>query len=261
MSTTSHFAAGSFCWVDLATTDPRAATAFYTDIFGWAAYDVPTDQGVPYTMLTKGGRKVAALFQLSADMGTHPFWQSYVAVNDVNASSARANALGGRILMPPMDVMKAGRMAVVRDPGGAAFALWQPREHGGADLVNAVGAACWHELQSLDADDAQRFYAGLFGWTLRISESLPGETYRLFHNGARDCAGLMPLAAVWGPVPPNWAIYFGVSDCDATIAAAQAGGGKLLSAVMDIERVGRFVTLQDPQGAAFSIIQFTSEHD
>lgn len=247
--------AGTFCWVDLATTDAQAATAFYTGLFGWIAQDLPTDRGIPYTMLFKGAKRVTALFPLGPDMGYHPHWQGYIAVDDLDAAANSAVATGGALLMPPMDVMQAGRMAFIRDPGGAAVGLWQAREHKGAELLNESGAQCWLELQTRDKAQAARFYRGLLGWTTRASRSVMDGRYDIFVSNGREVAGMLRIEPDWGPVPPNWSVYFGVDDCDRAIARAVDLGGNALFPAMDVENVGRFAYLQDPQGAVFAVIQ------
>ncbi len=255
MSDSATHAPGTFCWVDLATTDAGAAQDFYTRLFGWTAVDVPTDQGVPYTMLLYQGRRVCALFPLGPDMGDHPRWQAYVSVDDADAAAETAVRLGGRVLMPPMEVMSAGRMAAIQDPTGAVFCLWQPGEHAGAELQNAPGSQCWLELQTGDTARAEGFYKGLFGWTARTSESVTQGQYQIFVGAGHEVGGMMKIGDDWGPVPPNWTVYFCVQDCDATVAESERLGGRTLFPAMEIDNVGRFAYLQDPQGAVFAVIQ------
>lgn len=251
----NHYLAGTFCWVDLATSDTAAAKAFYTALFGWTAEDMPTDQGPPYSMLSKNGSLVCALFPLAPDMGDQPRWQAYISVDDVDATTDSTPALGGQVIMPPMDVMDAGRMAAIMDPTGAAVCLWQPGEHAGAQLQNEPGAQCWLELQTKDTESAGRFFGALLGWTTRTSESVMEGRYQVFVSNGSEIAGMMEIQPEWGPVPPNWSIYFGVEDCDAAIARVAELGGKVVFPATDIENVGRFAFLQDPQGAVFAVIQ------
>jgi len=251
----TYYPSGTFCWVDLATTDTMAAKNFYTSLFGWTAEDLQTDQGPPYTMLCKDGKQVCALFPLAPDMGEQPRWQAYISVDNVDTTVASAAALGGRVIMPPMDVMQAGRMAAILDPTGASVYLWQPVEHAGAQLLNEPGAQCWLELQTKDTESAAHFYGGLLGWTTRASESVMEARYEVFAKNDKDLGGMMEIQADWGPVPPNWKVYFGVEDCDATLARTLELGGQVLFPAMEIENIGRFAFLQDPQGAVFAVIQ------
>ena len=100
----------------------------------------------------------------------------------------------------------------------------------------------------------EAFYSGLFGW---VGETQETETapYTTFTNGGRPVAGMMQIQEEWGPVPPNWLPYFAVADCDGDVKRARAMGARVLVGPLDIPRVGRFASFQDPQGATFSIIK------
>jgi len=255
---------GTFCWVDLATSDAEAAKAFYTELFGWTAIDIPTGETGVYTMLQQEGKDVCALYQMDAAMeqqGIPPHWLSYVSVASADDSSDRVKQLGGTVLQPPFEVMDAGRMALVRDPTGAIFALWQPRQHPGATLVNVPVSLGWNELQTKDPSTAIQFYTDLFGWTAHTSKAATGGDYTEFKNGDRPAAGLIETQPAWGEVPPNWVIYFVVANCDATIAQAVSLGASLGMPPLEIEDVGRFALLQDPQGACFTVIQLQRADD
>jgi len=269
MTETPNHPPGTFCWVDLATSDIAAAKSFYAAVLGWAATDVPTDMGPPYTMFALGDHGVCGAYPLAPGCD-HPHWLSYVGVADLDAMVARAQGLGAEVAMPPMDVMEEGRLAVIRDPTGAHLGLWQPRRHLGSALCNVPGAPSWRELQTHDLEGAAAFYQGLFGWTVKPFEGYVDAAagYQIFVLDGREVGGMMAIGADWGrdahpdgtpggtEVPPNWSTYFGVADCDVAVAAAQAGGGRLLAPVMEIAGVGRFACLQDPQGAVFAVIAF-----
>ncbi|MEM9004679.1 MAG: VOC family protein [Cyanobacteria bacterium P01_F01_bin.86] len=251
----------TFCWVDLATTDATAAKQFYTELFGWTATDVPAGEGMVYTMLEKAGKNVCALYQMTAAMPlqAHPHWLSYVSVEDVEASTAKAKSLGGGVMQPPCDVMESGRMSLIQDPTGAVFALWQPKEHIGADLANEPGTFCWNELQTRDIAGAEKFYTELFSWTTKTTKNAMGGDYTEFLNRDRSNAGMLEIQPEWGDMPPNWGVYFVVENCDATLEHAKTLGGQIDMAPIDLEGVGRFAIIQDPQGAFFTVIQIPTE--
>ena len=254
MTDTLRHPPGTFCWVDLATTDLGAAKSFYTAVFGWAARDLPTELGPPYTTFARDTQGVCGAYSLGPGQGERPFWQSYVCVADLDAAVARAQSLGAKVPMPPMDVMEEGRLAVIQDPTGAHLGLWQPRRHQGAALWNRPGAPSWNELQSRDLAAAGAFYQGLFGWTLKPFEGFMDGAYKIFVHDGREVGGMLAIGEDWGPVPPNWTIYFGVPDCDAAVAKAEWLGAKVLAPTMEVAGVGRFAHLQDPQGAVFAVI-------
>ena len=249
---------GTFSWVELATRDSAAAKRFYTSLFGWGVDEMPVGDGTTYTMLTKNGKRVGALYQMSAQQqGVPPHWNSYVTVASADDSAARAKKLGGNVMLEPFDVLDAGRMTVVADPTGAVFSLWQPKRHIGADLVNEPGAFCWNELYTTDPNKAADFYMGLFGWTKDARHMDYGE-YVIFNRGGRQMCGMMQIPKEWGPVPPHWLVYFAVDDCDASVAKATSLGAKAMMPPMDIENVGRFAMLTDPEGAGFAVIKLNA---
>jgi predicted enzyme related to lactoylglutathione lyase len=244
---------GSFAWVELATSDPAAAKAFYTALFGWEAADTPAGPDMIYTMLRLRGLDVGALYpqdKAEAEHGVPPHWNVYVAVESADRAAARAKELGGKLLMEPFDVMEHGRMAIVQDPTGGVICCWEARKHLGARLVNEPGALCWGELYTTDTKKAGAFYSQLFGWTLKESPR-----YTEFHRGGAGVGGMMAIEASWGPVPPHWMPYFQVGELDATADKGRALGGKIHMPPQDIPEVGRFAILNDPQGAVFALIR------
>jgi predicted enzyme related to lactoylglutathione lyase len=247
---------GSFSWAELATSDPRGAKEFYGSLFGWSPIDNPMGPGPDdiYTRMQLGGSDVGALYKMipeQASQGLPPNWLCYVTVSHANDAAKRAKELGGTVIAEPFDVMSYGRMALIQDPTGATLALWQPGTHIGAQLVNEPGALSWCELATRDPDAAGKFYSGLFEWGLKASTDAP---YTEFLREATAVGGMYALGPGAADVPPNWMVYFQTSDCDAVAARAKSLQGEVLVEPKDIPGVGRFAVLQDPQGAAFSVI-------
>jgi predicted enzyme related to lactoylglutathione lyase len=258
MQETTKYAPGTFCWVELATTDGEAGKKFYTELFGWDFIDNPIGPGMVYTMLKLDGKDVGALYQLNEGMGAPPGtpanWLSYVSVESADNSAGKIKELGGTLLKEPFDVFDVGRMAVVQDPTGAVFALWQPLKHQGAEAVNVPNSFCWNELATKDAKKAGDFYSGLFGWGKNVQQMGP-MTYTSFINGERPAGGMYEPTPDMGNVPPHWLVYFAVDDCDAKAKKAGELGANTIVPPADIPGVGRFAVIQDPQGAAFGIIK------
>src|SRR5918999_4894795 len=164
---------GTFSWTDLSTPDAAGARDFYGALFGWEFEDAPIPEdagGGVYRMARIDGRAAAAMYETTE---RHPAWASYVTVDDVDATAARARELGANLMGEPFDVMETGRMAIVQDPTGAVFCLWQPGTSIGAEIVNQHGALCLNQLNTTDPEGAQRFYTELFGW--RIDRMTPEE--------------------------------------------------------------------------------------
>ncbi len=254
-----HYKPGSFCWFELATTDQNAAKKFYGSLFGWTANDNPMGPDGVYTIFQLQGRDTAAGYTLRADQrarGVPPHWVPYIAVESADASADRITKSGGKILMPPFDVMDVGRMAVIHDPTGAAFCIWQSKR----DRANAIGGVdgtvCWMDLNTPDPTRAVKFYSDVFGWKVtEDTDDDPPSGYKHIQNGEDFIGGIPPVRDNNSRTPPHWLAYFQVSNCDATAARAKQLGARFLLEPMTMENVGRFGILADPQGAALAIFQ------
>lgn len=250
------FPPGTFCWVELGTSDAASAGTFYSQLLGWNCDAVEMGEMGTYTLLKLGTGNIAGLYALTDEQkqqGVPPHWLSYVLVEDADASANRATELGGRVVMGPFDVPNVGRMAMIEDPSGALFALFQSGEHKGAQpMDNQAGMFCWNELATRDPATANVFYTGLFGWTAEESDG-PMGTYTTYKNNGRLAGGM--ISSEMGEIPPNWLVYFAVDDCDSAFAAAKNAGAAAITPPSDIPDIGRFAIVTDPQGAAFAMIQ------
>lgn len=252
----SEYRQGTPNWVDLQTTDQSAAKKFYTSLFGWGYDDnpVPGGGGV-YSMATLNGEAVAAIAPMppGAPEGMPPIWNTYIAVDDVDAVVDKVVPGGGQVMMPAFDIGDAGRMSFITDPTGAAVGLWQANRHIGATLVNETGTLIWNELLTDKPDLALAFYEAVVGLTHSSMEIAAGQNYRVLKAGDAEVGGCMepPMPGV----PNHWHVYFAVDDADATAAKAAAAGGQVIAEPADIPSVGRFAVLSDPQGAIFSVLK------
>jgi uncharacterized protein len=244
---------GTPSWVDVTSPDLDAAARFYGGLFGWEAAEAdPAGETGPYRMFTLGGRNVAGLGPVESE-GQPPMWTTYVAVADADATAAAIDEAGGFLAMEPFEVMDAGRMAVLRDPAGAVLALWEPRAHRGADVVNEPGSLCWTELATRDVRGARAFYGAVFGWEAE-TRAFGDTTYTEWKLDGRTIAGMNEMDDRWpADVPPHWSVCFAVSDTDRSTERAVDLGGRVGIPPADTP-VGRFAVLNDPHGAVFSII-------
>lgn len=255
MSIVERYTPGTFSYAELTTTDAASARAFYTALFGWEVDEIPMGPGGAYYMFRRGEHVTAAMHQMGPVQAAAfpPSWGSYVTVAGVDESAARAAELGGAVLMAPFDVMDAGRMAVVRDPAGAVFSLWEARAHVGAQVLDEPGSLCWNELATVDEQGSRDFYTALFGWTVE-EQDMGMMTYTTFLRGGERAAGMYGITAEMEGMPPGWMVYFAVEDCDASTARASELGAQVHVTPADIPGIGRFAMMADPQGAMFSII-------
>jgi predicted enzyme related to lactoylglutathione lyase len=257
MTNIDHHPPGSFCWIELGTTDQPAAKKFYGTLFGWSATDYPMGPGGVYTMFRLDGRDAAAGYELNpAQRAQHvpPHWMLYILVDSVDASAGKVSQLGGTVILPPFDVMDAGRMAVLQDPVGAFFCLWQPNKNKGIGIAGVHGTLCWADLNTPDPDRAQKFYSSLLGWQFAKGEK-DDSGYLHIKNGEEFIGGMPPAKHLPPGAPPHWLAYFMVDDVDVTANKAKEMGARLYLPPMSMEGVGRFSVIADAQGAVFAIFK------
>jgi len=241
--------AGSFCWIELGTSDLAAAKRFYGQLFNWSARD-----SHEYTLFLSDGRPAAGGYTLRPDQraeGVPPHWLLYVGVADADAAAARAGELGAKILAPARDAMGQGRMAVIQDPTGAVFAIWQPLAHSGFS-AQGPGTFCWADLSTPDPIRAGEFYGELLGWKFREAPN-DSSGYAHISVGDRAIGGMLPPSARTPATPPHWLAWIAVADCDATVSAAAATGARICAGPQ-MRNFGRYAVLADPEGAFFGVI-------
>jgi len=253
---TSH-PPGTFSWPELSTSDQQAGVAFYRSLFGWDVNEQPAGPGMTYSIFQMRGKEVAAAAGQRPEetqQGVPPHWNSYVSVANADDAVKRAQSLGGKVLAPAFDVMDVGRMAVLQDPTGAVFQVWEAKKHIGAKILQEPGALTWTELATNDTETAKKFYTSLFGWKEKTSSG-SGMTYTEYSVNDRPQAGMMAMNEQMKSmhVPPNWLPYFQVTDVDATANKAKELGAMLFVPPADIPNTGRFSVIRDPQGAVFAI--------
>lgn len=251
MTEMTAYAPGTPSWVDIGVPDIAAAASFYSGLFGWETQDMGEEAG-HYTMCLLRGKPVAAIGP-AMNPGP-PAWMTYITVANVDETAAAITAAGGTVVAPPMDVMTAGRMAVVSDPTGAFFSIWQPGDSIGAEIVNEPGALCWNELDTRDVDAALAFYETVFGLAAQRSPE-----YNELMLGDAVVGGCMQMPeGVPAEVPAFWLVYFAVADLDVATATARSLGASEVVTPMDAGDMGRFTVLEDPMGAVFAMIQLNN---
>ncbi len=225
-------AAGHFCWVDVAVTDPAVTHKFFTELFGWSRRVRPTEEAQAYSIMTAHGEHVAGVCNLVQ-------------------GEAKVIDLGGKVLRSAIEIKTFGTMSVVEDPGGAIFALWQsargehrkPRHH---------GMVSWYELVSTDIDAASQFYTKLAGWT-GDETTYDDAPFIVLKKEGREHAGLRPAK---GAEPSQWLIYFAVDACDQTAARCTEIGGTVEVPPFEVDGLGRCAMLCDPSGGYFGVFEY-----
>ncbi|MCM3299257.1 VOC family protein [Streptomyces pseudogriseolus] len=256
---TTRFVDGAPCWIDVATPDPDGTASFYRELFGWS-YRSAGPEGGGYGFLERAGRIVAGCAPLTG--GQDPTaWTVYFRSADADATADAVRSARGSVPVPPVTVGEQGRSAVLADPMGAAFGVWQPGRREGLEAAGQAGCLCWAELYTPDIARAAAFYHKVLGWETS-AVSFPGGVYTSF--SPRDTGeegafgGMVPLAD--DPVEaeesrPHWLPYIGAEDPDAVVARAAELGGRVRMPATSVPGVGRLARLEDPYGARFAVLR------
>jgi uncharacterized protein len=276
--------------------DPEAAVAFYGDLFGWEFEDVtpPSSEGSyliarretrGWSLFDRSGGvrrgEVAAVGSLSEAASPRAMWNTYVWVDSADEAASRVRDAGGAVVMEPIDFMDACRTAVFTDPEGAAFRVWEAKQHKGARVVNDPGSVNFNGLNTRDVEGAKSFYGSVFGWqTLSIDGGLEmwtlrgyGDHLEGYHPDLRQrwaeagapegfedvVATVNPIADDEPNTPAHWSVTFASDDADATAAKATYLGGDVIVPPFDAPWV-RMTVLADPQGATFIASTFAPEN-
>ena len=281
MSERDRYMPGVPCWIDTSQPDPEAAVDFYAGLFGWELEDgMPADAPGHYFTARLPGGDVAAISSVPEGAPPSAMWNTYIWVESADETAAKVTAAGGSVLTEPFDVMEAGRMAVVADPDGAVFCVWQAKEHRGAAVVNEPGSLNFNDLYARDLESAERFYGSVFGWrVLELGDgrlwTLPGygDHLEALNPGMREgmaemgapegfedvVASLGSLDAQTPGAAPHWGVTFAVDHADATAKHAAELGGRVIAEPLDAPWT-RVTVLADPQGATFTAAQFVPEN-
>ena len=237
---------GTPCWVDIGVPDTAAAAEFYGGLFGWSLEKMDDPEAGGYGQFQLRGEPVAGIGpQQNTEMP--PYWTVYVSVADADKTLELKRDAGGTIVVEAMDVMGEGRMGVAQDTNGTFISVWQPKAHIGARLVNETGTFGWNELATNDLAATREFYAAAFGWG--VDEQAGGDESLIFTADGRIVCGAH--VANEGEFPA-WSVWFGVDDCDASVAKAVELGGTVVMPPNDMD-FGRGAMVADPAGAVFGV--------
>ena len=280
MAERDGYPAGVPCWIDTSQTDPDAAAAFYSGLFGWELEDLmPPGSGAKYLVGRIRGGQVAAISSAAEGDPGSPTWNTYIWVESADESARKVAEAGGTVLLEPFDVFDAGRMAVCADREGAVFSLWEARQHRGARVVNEAGALNFNGLETRDVGEAAAFYGAVFGWRPfdlpagkawalpgygdhleKLTPGIRARTAEFGVPGFEDVvATINPIGDDQPDARPRWTVTFSTDDADATAARAADLGGEVVLGPFDGPFV-RLAVIRDPQGATFTASQFVPEN-
>lgn len=267
------------CWTDTTQPDTAKAAEFYRDLFGWG-FDENESAHFDYRLATIRGRQVAGISAIAEGAPQDMMWNTYVAVDSADDATARARDAGAQVILEPFDVMDAGRMAVIADPEGAVFCVWEAKKNPGSQVVNEHGSVNFNNLNTRDPKKAEAFYGAVFGWKVisiesglawalpgygdHLEELTPGLHEQMEQMGAPEgfidvVASVHPIADDDTTTQAHWSVTFAVDDVDAVAAKAKELGAEVLSGPVDAPW-SRTVEIRDPQGVGFIASQFVPEN-
>ncbi|MCB9884756.1 MAG: VOC family protein [Planctomycetes bacterium] len=244
---------GRFVWHDLMTTDAAKSRDFYATLFDWQIQEVPMPGGFTYHMILCGPGPIGGIVEEKKIPMSH--WMPYLGVDDVDAKAKQITELGGAVCVPPTDIPQTGRFAVVNDPTGAYFSIYKglPESQGFDPDLPVPGRACWNEVYTTDVDKAQAFYTAAFGWQPIVKDIGEAGTYNVQMLGDKQAGGMMKVPMPG--MPSCWAVYFFVTDLDASGDKAKKLGATPMHENIPIPQIGRFSMYSDPVGAMFMLFE------
>ncbi len=242
---------GDFIWCDLSTFDLGVSTRFYSDLFGWQM----ADSG-EYNLCYAGRTEAAGLYvmpEFFQKINMPSFWMSYIQVDDVNRAIETANKMGGKVELgpEPFGAREDGQIALIRDPQGAGFTVYQGPDFNSRDLRGGHGRMAWNELIISDIAAVQPFYEALFDW--KISRIAGSDRFEVHNQADKLISNIEQVPNEIKGDLEYWAIYFAVRNLDTAKRAVEQHGGTI---AYDQSSSGtRQIMAADPQGAAFHLIE------
>lgn len=244
-------APGSFVWADLVPADQERAIAFYVELLEWWTLTAaPEDGGYAMAFLGEQGLEATVGGISKTIPGVPPVWTAYLATDDIDTSVALATEHGGRVIMPVHVAERLGRVAIVTEPSGVPFGLWESTVNDGFGAAPGPGAIAWTEFVVPDAAAAARFFGAVFGLEAEALDGAPGFTYqRLSVPGDTE-----PEFGIYEqPGSATSHVYIRVADADAIAARVVAAGGEVVDGPSD-SPFGAVLEIRDTEGARVRLI-------
>ena len=240
-----------FVWADLSTYHLDQAKIFYARVFGWL-YKAQGNYHYTYT----GNKLAAGLYTMPAkfqQMQLPSFWMSYIRVPDIEQVVARAEEKDGIIEVQPTDFQGQGKVALIRDPAGAGFTVWQGADLGGKIDDNTHGRMVQNELYVSDANLVLDFYQHVFGWIFIPDANHGTRRYTIQNAGGKAIAALEQIPNEIKGKAEFWAVYFTVRNMETAHTTIRNNGGEIITEMNSSQ--GRLTLAQDPAGAVFMLTE------
>ncbi len=252
MSVREGVGEGEVSWLDLWTSDVAGSRQFYCSLFDWEA-QAPSEEFGGYWMFTRAGVPIAGGMGDMGDAAADDTWKIYLTTLDLAASVALATQRGATVLSPPTPVADMGRQAVLCDPTGATFGLWEPGTFQGFSVLAEHGAPCWFELRTRNYEEAVAFYRDVCHLAATVMSDDGAMRYTTLSARGHDVMGVLDAATRLGDASSKWVVYWQVDDVDLALSRVTQLGGTVRHAASD-SPYGRVATVADPAGAEFHLL-------
>jgi len=249
-SPTNSYLPGKAIWVDLVTTDVKAAATFYSNVFGWKFDFLANDT---YAQASYQGQPVGAIAKYDEGEAVEGDAQWLVSFSDtdINAAAKKAVKAGGKVLEGPSDLDGRGRLVLISDPAGAEFMLLHAKGGDPADRPSKINEWLWAELWTPDTSKAADFYLDVLGLKSTTVEDPSGKPYMLLGRDGVARAGV--VKSPFKDVEPNWLPYVLVESVEETVAAIEKHGGEMVFAPGESADQVLAAIVSDPTGGVFAI--------
>jgi len=208
-----------FVYADLSTYDLNTSKKFYSSVFNWTYYN----SGEDYWIAFSKNKEATGLYETPKkfqEMKMPPFWMSYIQVNDIEETVAKAKTLGGIIELVDLE-SSIGKIALIRDPSGAGFTIYE------GDQLNVrtestLNTMVWNELFVSDIEKVKAFYEGIFQWEIHKV----GDTrYFIANTKGEEISAINQVSNEVKGKYEYWSVYFGVKDLESTKKNVLSNGG------------------------------------
>ncbi len=252
-----------FRWADISVADVAGAKEFYAELFGWHYGDIKHEGRTVYShaFLTSDVRQEQPVAGIAPQWDGQSenivdAWHPHLLVESVADTLDRIPGAGGTVVMPQMDILDKGSMAIVRDSVGSSMVLWEPFSDAGAGVMKRPGSIAWFELITDRAEQACDFYQSVFGWhSQKVAKD--GVDYWMLSHAAQLVCGMQtessPTEGVF-----LWLIYFCVTDIDECLARVTKMGGRAIYGPHHEPAIGAYAVVQDSQGMSFGMVEFNN---
>jgi len=245
---------GKFVWYDLFTDDLKSTSHFYEELFGWSFSDTASKKRQVKTIAIDGVPIANAIYlDPQNSKANESQWLSYISVENVGRALMVAEKNNGTIYKKPKDLPNRGRVAIVKDPEGALFAIVTTPDGDPPDRGPVQNHWMGSELWSTNPDASLTFYGLLVGYEQQLVDVGAGQKYCFLVKNGQTRGGIVKIP--WDDVKPNWLPYIAVEDVMAIVTKAEALGGKVLMEPDKTIREGLLAIIADPSGAVFAVQQ------